>query len=215
MSDPSPPNAWHSYRLVKAGKGDLPVGSYGGHPRGIRAQEWPRCRVCGNPMCHMAQLDAGHWLDLGSNKRMSMFICHATGGRCEDWDPWKGANRVMLHSAIDNNLYDGPPTVRVYRRTALTVTRPKDELALMTQVRDQGLELAQALQALRHDKLGGGAVWLHGDATPQTSQSQPMRLVCQLTTDIVKFDITPSGMAYVFYDDESPEGDARLLWQGS
>jgi hypothetical protein len=41
-----------------------------------------------------------------------------------------------------------------------------------------------------------------------------MRLVAQLTTDIVRFDITPNGMAYVFFDDASPEGEARLLWQG-
>ncbi|MFT7522033.1 MAG: hypothetical protein ACI9MC_004185, partial [Kiritimatiellia bacterium] len=206
MSNPSTPNLWHSYRLIKAGKGDLVVGAYGGHPRGIRAQEWPRCRVCGNPMCHMAQIDSGMWLNLGNFQRMSLFICHATGGRCEDWDPWKGANNVMLHRLRDDNLYDGPPTVRVYRRTALTLARAKDEHALMTQVSDQGLPIEQALQALRHDKLGGGAVWLHSDSTPRTASNTSMRLVCQLTTDIVKFDITPSGMAYVFFDDETAEG---------
>lgn len=209
-----PPSVWHSFRLVKAGRGDPRVASYGGHPRGIRAQDWPRCKVCGNPMCHMAQIDAGPWLDLGPFVRMSLFICHATGGRCEDWDPWKGANRVILHDALDDNLYDGPPTVRVYRRVPLTVSRPRDEHALISQVREQGLPMDKALRALRHDKLGGGAVWLHGDATPQNAAGRPMRLVCQMTTDVVRFDITPEGMAYVFVDDESIDGEARLLWQG-
>ena len=208
------PSIWHSFRLLKAGRGDPRVGAYGGHPRGIRAQDWPRCKVCGNPMCHMAQLDAGPWLQIGPYARMSLFICHATGGRCEDWDPWKGANAVLLHQVRDDNLYDGPPTVRVYRRMPLTVSRPKDEAALMMQVDQRGLPLEQALNALRHDKLGGGAVWLHGDATPNGAASRPMRLVCQMTTDLVKFDITPDGMAYVFYDDDAPHGDARLLWQG-
>ena len=208
------PNLWHSYRLVKAGRGDPRIGAYGGHPRGIRAQEWPRCAVCGNPMCHMAQFDAGPWLDLGAFQRMSVFICHATGGRCEDWDAWKGSNQVMLQRVKDDNLYDGPPTVRVYRRVMLTVSRPKDEHALMQQVRSGELSEEQALRALRHDKLGGGAVWLHGDATPSGTSGHPMRLVAQLTTDIVRFDITPNGMAYVFFDDASADGDARLLWQG-
>ncbi|MFK7927581.1 MAG: hypothetical protein AB8H79_05305 [Myxococcota bacterium] len=206
--------AWHSFRLVKAGRGDPRVGAFGGHPRGIRAQDWPRCKVCNNPMCHMAQIDAGPWLDLGPFQRLTLFICHATGGRCEDWDPRKGANFAMLHRVKDDNLYDGPPTVRVYRRLSLTVSRPKDEHALMRQVKEQGLPLEQALHALRHDKLGGGAVWLHGDATPPGARSRPMRLVAQLTTDLVKFDITPEGMAYVFVDDDSPTGDACLLWQG-
>jgi len=162
----------------------------------------------------MAQIDAGPWLDLGPFERMSLFICHATGGRCEDWDPWKGANRVLLHRTADDSLYDGPPTVRVYRRVHLTVSRPRDEHALIQQVQAQGLPMERALRALRHDKLGGGAVWLHGDATPHNPGGRPLRLIAQLTTDIVKFDITPDGMAYVFFDDESPDGDARLLWQG-
>ena len=38
-------------------------------------------------MCRMAQIDAGPWLDLGKFVRVSVFICYATGGRCEDWDP--------------------------------------------------------------------------------------------------------------------------------
>src|SRR5690606_14604312 len=107
---------WTSFRLRRAEPDDAQiVGAYGGPPRGIRAPQWPRCAVCGQPMCHMAQIDAGPWVDLRGWARMSVFICHATGGRCEDWDPWKGSNKVLLQRVRDDNLYDGPPTVRVYR----------------------------------------------------------------------------------------------------
>jgi hypothetical protein len=163
----------------------------------------------------MAQINTGPWLDLGEYARISVFICHATGGRCEDWDPWKGANKVMLQRVRDDNLYDGPPTVRVYRRIRLGIDEALDELTLMIKVKEKGLPMKEALAQLRHDKLGGGAVWLHGDATPAGHGADPMRLVLQLTTDIVKFDITPSGMGYVFFDAAEPSGEAaRMLWQG-
>lgn len=166
-------------------------------------------------MCHMAQFDASPALDLGPFRRMTLFICHATGGRCEDWDPWKGANHVLLHSTLDDNLYDGPPTVRVYKRQPVRVIQPTDEQALMDQVTHGQRHIEQALGSIRHDKLGGGAVWLQGDATPRNAANRPMRLVAQLTTNLVRFDITPKGMAYVFFDDHSPTGDARMLWQGT
>lgn len=216
MSDPSS-SPWLSYRLRKStNDSDVVVGAYGGHPRGIRSHQWPRCRVCGSPMCHMAQLDAGPWSDLQGFARMSLFICHATGGRCEDWDPWKGANKVLLQRVRDDNLYDGPPTVRVYRRVKLTVDAPIDESAVMREVESGQVALKAALQSIKHDKLGGGAVWLHGDDTPQSPTGQgPMRMLLQMTTDVVTFDITRGGMAYVFVDPYDPTEDAgRLLWQG-
>jgi hypothetical protein len=164
----------------------------------------------------MAQIDAGAWLDLRSWARLSVFICHATGGRCEDWDPWKGANRVVLQRVRDDNLYDGPPTVRVYRRVKLTVEAPLDERELMGNVNQEGLPLRDALELLRHDKIGGGAVWLHGDDTPQSPSGQgPMRMALQLTTELVSFDITTGGMGYVFIDPhDDSEDSARMLWQG-
>ena len=210
-------SSWYSFRLRRAvAESDAVVGAYGGHPRGIRSHQWPRCRVCGAPMCHMAQIDAGPWLKIPGFDRMSLFICHATGGRCEDWDPWKGANRVLLQRVRDDNLYDGPPTVRVYRRVRLTTDPAIDETALMREVRDRGMPMKRVLDALRHDKLGGSPVWLHGDDTPQsTSGRGPMRLALQLTTDVVMFDITRGGMAYVFLDPfDSTEEAGRLLWQG-
>lgn len=208
---------WLSYRLRKARPdSEMIVGSYGGHPRGIRSHQWPRCAVCNAPMCHMGQIDAGPWVDLGGWARMSLFICHATGGRCEDWDPWKGANRVVVQRVRDDNLYDGPPTVRVYRRVPLTIDGPTDERQLMQEVQDSDRPLKSALQSIQHDKLGGGAVWLHGDDTPQSpSNNGPMRLVLQMTTEVVAFDITRGGMAYVFIDPwDTSEEAPRLLWQG-
>jgi len=42
-----------------------------------------------------------------------------------------------------------------------------------------------------------------------------MRLALQLTTDLVTFDITAGGMAYVFVDPHDDSEDAaRMLWQG-
>ncbi len=215
MSDANTLTPWHSFPLKKAVSGDAVIGSFGGHPRGIRAHEWPRCGVCGSPMCHMAQLDAGPWLDLNGNARLTLFICHATGGQCEDWDPWKGANKALIQKKRDDSMFDGPPTVRVYRRVALAVESPVDEYALMQKAKEQGTT-REAIETLRRDKLGGGAVWLHQDDTPKSpSGGSPMRLLLQITTNIVAFDITPGGMGWVFQDPTDPsEGSARMLWQG-
>lgn len=209
---PNPLSPWHSFRLRRASDEQNLVGAYGGHPRGVRAAQWPRCAVCGQPMCHMGQLDAGPWLDLGRWARMTLFICHATGGRCEDWDPWKGANRVLLQRECDDNLYDGPPTVRVYRRVQLAVDRPVDERGLWSAT--TSAEHAANLEELRRDKFGGHPAWLHGDETPKGLSGEPMRLVMQLTTDLVAFDITRGGMAWVFFDPtDGSENAARMLWQ--
>jgi hypothetical protein len=216
MGDPKTTH-WVSHRVLRStSPSDVSVGAYGGHPRGIRSHQWPRCRVCGAPMCHMAQIEAGPWLDLQGFARMSVFICHATGGRCEDWDPWKGANRVVLQRVRDDHLYDGPPTVRIYRRVALTCGPRVDEAATLREARDRGQSTKAALTALKYDKLGGTPIWLHQDDTPQSPTGQgPMRLALQLTTDIVTFDITRGGMAYVFLDPWDPtEESARMLWQG-
>lgn len=221
------PNAWMSHRLVPVrgapgsaspGLGDeeTVIGAYGGHPRGIRSHQWPRCRVCGSPMCHMAQIDAGPWVDLQGFARMTVFICHATGGRCEDWDPWKGANRVLLQRVRDDNLYDGPPTVRVYRRVRLGIEPALDETAMFRDARDRGQSSKTVNAQLRHDKIGGLPIWLHSDDTPRSPSGHgPMRLLLQLTTEVVAFDITRGGMAWVFIDPgDATEDAARMLWQG-
>lgn len=187
--------------LRKARRDEATVGFFGGHPRGVRASDWPRCRVCGTAMCHMGQFRAGPALPLGSFEAMSLFICHATGGRCEDWDPWKGANKVVLHPRLDDVLYDGPPTVRVYRRVPLAAEGPRAE--------------GGRSEVSRGDKIGGTPAWLQGPATPPSPSGKgPMRLALQITTEIVRFDITESGVAYVFVDPwlpATPEG--RMLWQ--
>ena len=163
----------------------------------------------------MMQVDAGPYVNLGNYERMSVFICHATGGRCEDWDPYNGSNKVLLHAQKDDSLYDGPPTVRVYRRTILGVKDPVDELDLMRRVKAGEFTMTEALTSLKHDKVGGGAVWLQGEDTPKSRAGEGnMDLILQLTTKLVSFDITPGGMGYIFLDpnDSSPDA-AYFLWQ--
>lgn len=147
---------------------------------------------------------------------MSVFICHATGGRCEDWDPWKGANRVLLHRTKDDSLYDGPPTVRVYRRVKLVADDPIDDVAVLASSGRAGGAAEGTLARLRDDKLNGVPIWLTGDDTPRSkSGKDKMRMLVQMTTTIVAFDITRGGMAWVFLDPHDPSDEAaRLLWQG-
>lgn len=207
---------WHSYRLRIAKPGvDTPiVGALGGHPRGVGATDWPLCRVCRNPMCFMGQLDAGPWLSLAGNARVSAFICHATGGRCEDWDANKGANALLLHPTRDDNLYDGPPTVRVYPKKWLTVEPAFDEEAFLEACKRQRKSAREMVDALRYDKIGGCAAWLTGDESPMASTGGSMRLIAQLTTEIVAFDITDRGVAYLFIDPQDRDARrGRLLWQ--
>lgn len=215
MAAAEPQGTSRALRAAEPGE-EAVIGSFGGHPRGIRSHLWPRCSVCGSPMCHMAQIDAGPWIDLGTWARMTVFICHATGGRCEDWDPWKGSNRVVLQRTSDDNLYDGPPTVRVYRRVRLVAGPPVREAEQLRSLGASGLGQRAAAERLRYDKLGGIPAWLHHDDTPRSRVNQaPMRLLLQLTTQVVAFDITRGGVAWVFLDPNDPsEEAARLLWQG-
>lgn len=207
----------HSMRLRRAPAGaqDI-VGAYGGHPRGVRAAEWPRCEVCGAPMCHMGQFDASQHLELNGYRRMSLFICHATGGRCEDWKPWKGANKVLLHEHHDDHLYDGPPTVRVYRRVELVGDPPYDESEVWRAAGGFGLMQPDVTRAITYDKIGGGPVWIQGQDVPvHPDTGNKMQLLLQLTTEIVLFDITMGGMAYVFVDPTVKGDNAMCLsWQG-
>lgn len=200
-----------SWRLFKRGANEQVVGWYGGHPRGIRAQDWPRCGVCGAPMCHMAQMDAGPWLDLGEYQRLSVFICHATGGHCEDWDPFKGSNTVLLQGEKNNTLFDGPPTVRVYRRVMLTAR----DLAIEPDFNSLVEEEDTRRESFRYDKIGGQPVWITHSLGPVDRDGETLPLLMQITTHLVKFDITSSGMAYVFFDARSGrDSRAYLLWQG-
>ena len=201
-----------AFPLLSAGSVGVIVGAFGGHPRGIRTQEWPRCAVCGAAMCHMGQIDSGPWIDLGGYKRLTLFICHATGGRCEDWESRSGANRAVLQKERDENLSDGPNTVRVYRRVPLTLGEPVDEVESVSGAQMAG-SASTVGEVLRVDKLGGRPFWLGADATLH-SEHGPMRLALQMTTSIVAFDITAGGMAYVFVDPHDP-GVARMLWQST
>jgi len=143
---------------------------------------------------------------------MSIFICHATGGHCEDWDPYKGANQVLLHKEQNEMLFDGPPTVRVYRRFKLSAESNTDESAIWALPAE---DVQAAAEVFRYDKIGGEPVWIHWDSGPLGRDGTPMRLLLQITTSLVKFDITKDGMAYVFLDESAgPEPRAYLLWQG-
>jgi hypothetical protein len=211
------PNAhegFSSYRLRRAAPNDPVVGAYGGHPRGVKHGDWPKCTVCKAPMCHVVQLDAGAWLDLGFYKRLTVFICHATGGRCRDWEPFSGANRVLLHGLIDDDLYDGPATVRVYPRRPLAIGPAFDEQALLAHSTEDP-ESYERFKPIRYDKVGGAPAWLYEEDVPKLSgQPEETRMVLQMTRAIVPFDITDGGVAYVFFN---PSGEvsqaAALLWQ--
>jgi hypothetical protein len=212
IEEVKPLSPGESCRLRVALPGETPSVIYGGHPRGIPMAQWPQCAVCGNPMCFMAQIEASPEVDLGPWARASVFICHATGGRCEDWDPFRGANKVILHAFGDDTLYDGPPTVRVYRRRALAHDAPQADRTPDF----GGLFLAGSRsQPRRWDKVGGEPAWLHTSHPPPSPTGKgPMRLVLQLTSEIVRFDITEGGMAWVFLDPwaaDEPQG--RLVWQ--
>lgn len=191
------------------------LGWLGGHPRGITRDAWPECAVCSHPMCHLGQFNAVDGLDLGPYRRMSLFICHATGGSCEDWEPRKGSNRVLLHETLDDNLYDGPPTVRIYRRALLGAAGAADEKSIVRSVAASGGGEAAISAALRYDKLGGYPAWYGRDQTPHVHRdAEPMRMVLQLTPGLVGLDITPTGVLWVFIDaSEGAPGGARMLWQ--
>ena len=166
-------------------------------------------------MCHVGQFNAGAGLQLGSYRRISLFMCHATGGACEDWDPTKGSNQVLLHTEIDDRLYDGPPTARIYRRVILGAAERVDEKSTVRSVAAAGGDEAAIGAALRYDKFGGYPAWRGRDQTPYVAENgEPMRLLLQLTPGLVGLDITENGVLWVFIDsaEGSPAG-ARMLWQ--
>ena len=90
-----------------------------------------------------------------------------------------------------------------------------DERAMLDAGRAAGASREGTLEALRHDKLGGFGAWKGEDPTPDSLVGEgKMRLLAQLTTQIVTFDITRRGVLFVFIDpqDRSPEA-AKMLWQ--
>jgi hypothetical protein len=164
-------------------------------------------------MCHLAQIDAGSWLDLGFYKRLTVFICHATGGRCRDWEPFEGSNCVLLHGLIDDDLYDGPATVRVYSRRPLAIEVAVEEGKLLAHSGEENP--FKRLRPIRYDKIAGEPAWLYkGQVPAMEGNPSETRLVLQMSREIVPFDITDGGMAYVFFNPSGGSKDgAVMLWQ--
>ncbi len=208
-------NPWQSHRLKEATEGDDIVGAYGGHPRGIEESRWPRCGVCGQPMCHLAQLEAGAWLQLGHFARMSVFSCQATGQRCTQSIETSLVHAVLLHSESSDELLDGPATARVFPRVLLAVAEAIDERELWHDAQQRGHSANDMLRKLRADKLGGGAVWLQRDQAPVSPTGLGnMRLVLQMTTHLSAFGWPGKGLGYVFVDPHQPEAERGVfLWQ--
>ena len=143
-----------------------------------------------------------------------MFICHATGGRCKDWEPFTGANRVLLNGLLDDDLYDGPATVRVYPRRPLTIGPALDEQLLLSHSKDDP-DSCDRLLPIRYDKIGGGPAWLYEGEVPKlTGDPAETRMILQMTRAIVPFDITDGGIACVFFNPSGEASEAAaLLWQ--
>lgn len=201
----------HAIREAKAG--EPVIGWFGGHPRGVGEEDWPSCRVCGAAMCHMGQINAGPHLDLAGYDRVSLFICHATGGRCKDWDPNLGANMALLQRNCSDQLFDGPPTVRVYHRVKLTIEKGVDEAAIIESAGPGSVGERVIKTHLDHEKIGGLPIWHKKELTPMsTDGSEPMRMLMQFSTGIVQFDITESGVGYLFIDDSPGAVAVKLLW---
>jgi hypothetical protein len=199
-----------SYPLQAVTSNDPVAGWLGGHPRGILGVEWPHCAICGAAMCHLGQFNHSEHFSLGIYRRASLFICHATGGNCEDWRHDNGANALILSRFVDHELDDGPETVKVYHRIELTTSAPVDESVLRVEGGLKGVR-ATALRAhIDGSKLGGFPIWRTPRAAPE-GKNGPMRFLGQLGTEILPFDITAGGMLFLFMDDD--EGLGAVLWQ--
>jgi hypothetical protein len=208
-------NPWQSHLLKEAAEDETSVGAYGGHPRGIEEERWPRCGVCGVPMTHLAQMDTGPWLSLDGVVRLTVFCCQATGGRCAQTSQSDASHVVLLDRKKTDEMLDGPSAGCVFPRVSLAVAESIDERELWENVQQHGHSANDMLRKLRVDKFGGGAVWPRSDQTPVSPTGNgKMRLVLQMTTRLSAFGWPGKGLGYVFIDPHQPDDERGVfLWQ--
>jgi predicted DNA-binding WGR domain protein len=184
---------------------------FGGMPPGVDEEAWPHCKDCEHPQQFILLLNAHEQrLPLKKHAGLALFMCdgEVSRGSCDTFDPYSGANAVLL---LSREALTRPPLKR----------HPPGEMATSKVLSRRGFLYREVLDPeptdeensrAMHDKVGGYPGWLQGVETPKCRKCRKrMSFVAQLEDQAGELNFGDSGEGYLFVCPEEHEG--RFLWQ--
>jgi len=202
--------------LVTEGATEDPNGHrFGGHPVAPEGFVWPTCATCAAPMQFLGQLR------LDERRLLSLFMCQADPGQCEEWDADEGGNAAFVFEIADGlapvTPPDGETTLRGHWGGRVE-RRAVDEAALGEF--ETAYDVARSAWAAEHGRrrdvlgaLGGEPAWIQGDETPACDDcDEEMTFAAQLEEgpDYATAMSFGGGCAYAFV---CGCGAAKMCWQ--
>jgi len=179
----------------------------GGMPR-ISARRWPKCTDCSKPMSHVMTLRR-HTKRLALHKHagLAVFMClnEETAGCCETFEPFAGANAVLLLSEKEMKS-------RPRHQPPANASPPVERLAIRYQRTFEPDPISEDIHGELDDKVGGYPVWYQQEHVPKCpSCGVAMRFVAQLNEVAEPLNFGGGGVAYLFLCPDEHGG--AVLWQ--
>jgi hypothetical protein len=208
------------------------VTKIGGMPVFLEAANWPVCKHCRRDMGFLAQINLRSPILFATRYEMAyIFMCRGKfddRGRleCETWDPYAGANAVLLQSGLVASMRAVcPPSFPDF---VVTSSRCREPL-VDTSDPDTEESLLEAVS--ESTKIGGVPAWLQRSEDPSCPAcGGSMRFVAQLNAELegplsadpdewngTRYPFLPFGAAGIGYlficDRECGRSGAAFLWQ--
>jgi hypothetical protein len=175
-----------------------PVTKIGGAPVFLQQMEWPQCGNCGRDMGFLAQIRLDEPIRFSDRYAMAyVFVCPYAGEvGCYPWDAASGANAVILHSLVGNEVIIVTPDEKLQTSEVAFHFQHSQEPFVETYLwkEESGVHSST--------KIGGVPVWVQNDETPTcTKCHEPMMLLAQIdeyAEGMQEFYASDTGLAYIF-----------------
>lgn len=187
----------------------------GGLPTGVSEFEWPACRSCKGAMQFLAQIKLADSADESLNGRpqvLLLFQCQNEPGMCDEWDANAGGNAACLAS-VGTAAVSAPETGDTTLSSESFVTLKPYDSSVATESEDDNYIDAVEDNENILGKIGGDALWLQGDETPDCDCGNKMHFVAQLEErGGGGINFGGGGVGYAFVCGVC-EDKAKFLWQ--
>lgn len=187
----------------------------GGLPTGVTEFEWPACRSCKGSMQFVAQIKLSDSNDPTFSLRpevLLIFMCQNDPGMCDDWDANSGGNAIVI-AAPGSAVIQAPASGEVVlQKETFFVLKPYDSGVTKETDDDQYVAAIDENHAIR-GKIGGNALWIQGDETPECDCGAQMKFVAMLEEGGGGgINFGGGGIGYVFACVDCKD-KAKFLWQ--
>ncbi len=206
------------WALVPGGEG-VPLAKVGGEPEPVGVLHWPVCAMCGAPMRFVFQLPhVPGQVDVSPYAAVYVFQCENPDTACYRAMPEDGANAAVPVLAGEPRVEGAHAAGVPYHPWSLGFAPAEEDTAALSvdvneATREQLRALDRAQEEAPESKVGGVAVWLNGEGTPECC-GVPARFVAQLSAMPFGLEFGDNGRGYLFRCQRQGE-HFRFLSQGA